>query len=135
MIRTMVLFSCMLKLIRKKVETIMNKELLLQANVDYENGKSRFAGNEALYEKYLLKFKEDAHYGLASAAYESGDYETLLKEAHTLKGVAGTLGLTDVYATSAAIVTALREDRKEAVPELFSEMERSYKEIINILSV
>ena len=36
----------------------MNKETLIAANVDYENGKKRFAGNEALYEKYLLKFKD-----------------------------------------------------------------------------
>mgnify|MGYP003312191414 CR=1 FL=1 len=54
----------------------------------------------------LLKFKDDVHYEAAKAAYEAGDYETLLKEAHTLKGVAGTLGLTDIYQTCANIVTA-----------------------------
>ena len=54
----------------------MKKELLLAANIDYENGKKRFAGNTALYEKYLLKFREDKHFNEAMAAYDKEDYGT-----------------------------------------------------------
>lgn len=111
----------------------MDKETLIAANVDYENGMKRFAGNEALYEKYLLKFKEDEHYEAAKAAFEAGDFDTLLKEAHTLKGVAGTLGLTDIYQTCANIVTALRGERRSQIPQLFRLLQHAYEKTMTAL--
>ena len=111
----------------------MDKDTLIAANVDYENGIKRFAGNAMLYEKYLLKFKDDVHYEAAKAAYEAGDYETLLKEAHTLKGVAGTLGLTDIYQTCSNIVTALRGERTEQVPQLFHMLQHAYEKTMMAL--
>ena len=127
----------------KRVEITMNKaktigtnssaEKLIAANVDYENGKKRFAGNTALYEKYLLKFKDDTHYQGVKDAFEAGDYETLLKEAHTLKGVAGTLGLLDIYQKSSDIVTALRTEKKEEIPQLVQELQLVYEKMIKIL--
>lgn len=105
----------------------MDKETLIAANIDYENGKKRFAGNEALYEKYLLKFKDDVHYEAAKAAFVAGDFDTLLKETHTLKGVAGTLGLTDIYRTCSNIVTALRGERAEQVPQLVDLLQHAYE--------
>lgn len=109
----------------------MNKEILIAANVDYENGMKRFAGNEALYEKYLLKFKDDVHYEAVIAAFESGDFESLQKEAHTLKGVAGTLGLLDIYQNCADIVTALRGERTDQIPEMISLLQNAYKKTID----
>ena len=111
----------------------MRKEELIAANIDYENGKKRFAGNEALYEKYLLKFRQDTHYQQAKAAFDNEDYDTLLKEAHTLKGVAGTLGLLDVYQNSADIVSALRNGEEEQVPALIEKLQQAYERTIAVL--
>ena len=111
----------------------MEREALIKANVDYENGLNRFAGKEALYEKYLLKFKEDPHFEGAKAAYEAADYESLLKETHALKGVAGTLGIMDVYQASAQIVSALRAERIGELPALYEALKISYENIIKIL--
>ena len=111
----------------------MDKDTLIAANVDYENGIKRFAGNAALYEKYLLKFRDDLHYEAAKTAYEAGDFDTLLKEAHTLKGVAGTLGLTDIYQTCSNIVTALRSERAEQVPQLFQLLQHAYEKTMNVV--
>ena len=112
----------------------MNKETLIAANVDYANGKKRFAGNEALYEKYLLKFKDDVHYEAAKTAFESGDFNALLQEVHTLKGVAGTLGLIDIYQTCADIVTALRGEKTEQVPGLVDLLQSAYEKTIDALN-
>lgn len=112
----------------------MNKETLIAANVDYENGIKRFAGNAALYEKYLLKFKDDVHYEAVKAAFETGDFDTLLKEAHTLKGVAGTLGLIDIYQNCADIVTTLRGEKTEQVPELIGLLQEAYEKTMNVLN-
>ena len=112
----------------------MDKDTLISANIDYENGIKRFAGNAMLYEKYLLKFKDDVHYEAAKAAYEAGDFDTLLKEAHTLKGVAGTLGLTDIYQTCSNIVTALRGERAEQVLQLFRLLQHAYEKTMTVLN-
>ena len=37
----------------------MDKEKLKAYGVDYENAVKRFAGNEALYEKFLKKLTEE----------------------------------------------------------------------------
>ena len=111
----------------------MDKETLLAANVDYENAKKRFAGNAALYEKYLLKFKDDVHYEAVNAALDAGDFDTLLQEAHTLKGVAGTLGLIDIYQSCAEIVTALRGEKTEQVPQLVGLLQNAYAKTMNAL--
>lgn len=111
----------------------MNKEMLIRANVDYENGKNRFAGNEALYEKYLLKFKEEPHFFGAKDAYIAKDYERLLKETHALKGVAGTLGIVSVYQASADIVSAIRGEELEKIPVLYQTLVSSYENIVDIL--
>lgn len=105
----------------------MNKERLIAANVDYENGIKRFAGNEALYEKYLLKFKEDVHYEAAMTAFEAGDFDALLKEAHILKGVAGTLGLSDIYQNCSDIVAALRDERTAQLPKMIDLLKAAYE--------
>lgn len=111
----------------------MEKEVLINANIDYENGKNRFAGNEVLYEKYLLKFKEDPHFEGAKQAFLGGDNEKLLKETHALKGVAGTLGITTVYQASAEIVSAIRAEEVDRVPQLYKTLVSSYEDIIKIL--
>ena len=39
----------------------MDKEKLKAYGIDYENAVKRFAGNEALYERFLKKLTEDDH--------------------------------------------------------------------------
>ena len=46
----------------------MDKEKLKAYGVDYENAVKRFAGNEALYEKFLKKLTEDDHLAIGEQA-------------------------------------------------------------------
>ena len=73
----------------------MNKERLSAANVDYENGIKRFAGNEALYEKYLLKFKDDVHYEAVIAVMKGNALNTF---EGVVEVVGGSGGGVDTYA-------------------------------------
>ena len=54
----------------------MDKEVLDRLEIDFENAIKRFAGKEALYEKYLYRFKDDEHFALAKEALAKQDYET-----------------------------------------------------------
>ena len=37
----------------------MDKDRLCDAGIDYTSAMKYFAGNEAMFEKYLIKFKDD----------------------------------------------------------------------------
>ena len=69
----------------------MDKEKLKAYGVDYENAVKRFAGNEALYERFLKKLTEDDHLAIGEQAMKEERYEDVLEAVHALKGVAGTL--------------------------------------------
>ena len=75
----------------------MDKEKLKAYGVDYENAVKRFAGNEALYERFLKKLTEDDHLAIGEQAMKEERYEDVLEAVHALKGVAGTLGMTELF--------------------------------------
>ena len=51
----------------------MNKEKLKAYGVDYENAVKRFAGNEALYERFLKKLTEDDHLAIGEQAMKENE--------------------------------------------------------------
>ena len=66
-------------------------EALKRNGIDYDGAMERFGGNAALYERLALKFLDDAHFAALEQALADGDVDTAVREAHTLKGVAGNL--------------------------------------------
>src|SRR4030095_1628281 len=75
------------------------------ANLDTKGGLSRVAGNQKLYVKLLRQFVEQQGPAVEqiTSALAKGDtpHATLL--AHTLKGVAGNIGATQVQTTASAL--------------------------------
>lgn len=106
---------------------MLDKEKLKQAGIDYEAAIKRFAGKEELYEKYLYRYDEDNHFGLAYEAFQKKDYACMLEEVHTLKGIAGTLGITVLFDSCQAIVCAIRQEDYEPLGELFERMTACYQ--------
>ena len=111
----------------------MEREKLIAAGIDYDNALCRFAGKENLYEKYLVKFKDDNHLKLALEAKEQGNYEEMLKAIHTMKGVVGTLGMTALFQACAAVVNAIRAKQLERLDELVEHVKKEYEKMIEIL--
>lgn len=81
---------------------------LENSGVNYEAGLNRFMNNEALYERFLLKFPSDESYQSLSKALEADDCEAAFQAAHTLKGVAGNLSLDALFSAVAVQTEALR---------------------------
>lgn len=79
---------------------------------DYTTTLSRFMGNEATYLKFLRMFFEDPSLRKLGAALETGDLSAAFDAAHTLKGVAGNMGLTPLYDAVCKIVEPLRAGEK-----------------------
>ncbi len=68
------------------------------SGLDRTAGLRRVGGNQALYDKILLRFREDAGQFAAtfSTLFEAGDREAATRLVHSLKSSAGTIGADDV---------------------------------------
>lgn len=77
---------------------------------DYGETMDRFMGNEALYLRLLNMLFEDDSLQKLAAALDAGDQAAAFSAAHTLKGVAGNLGLTPLYRAVCAMVEPLRRE-------------------------
>ena len=67
--------------------------------IDLQSGLKRVAGNEKLYMKILQQFAENNREfsGNVLKAVESKDQELAVRTVHTLKGVAGNIGATELF--------------------------------------
>jgi two-component system, sensor histidine kinase and response regulator len=80
--------------------------------VDVEGGLKRVVGNKRLYRDLLLQFalkQSDAPAQIA-AAIESKDLKLAERIAHTVKGVAGNLGIVRVLAAAEKLEKAIRHE-------------------------
>ena len=80
------------------------------AELDVDDGLTRVAGNVELYTKLLRRFvtQEADVAERISGSFASGDRATAERLAHTIRGVAGSLGAGGVQAASEALENALR---------------------------
>jgi signal transduction histidine kinase/DNA-binding response OmpR family regulator/HPt (histidine-containing phosphotransfer) domain-containing protein len=81
------------------------------AGVNVADGLSRVAGNRRLYRDLLSQFaaKQGDAADQISTALETGDVKLAERVAHTVKGVAGNLGITEVQSVAQKLEKALRD--------------------------
>lgn len=104
------------------------------AGVDVDRVVKRFAGNSAMYEKFLMKFPEDENFEKAVEAFQNKNWNELETSVHTLKGVSGNLGFDRLYNVCSKIVLLLRENRQDELEKPFAEMKVAYEEIVRVLT-
>lgn len=98
-------------------------ERLSAWGVNLAEVRARFLGDDALYIECLQSFRSDSCFAELDKALQDKDYMQAFDCAHTLKGVAGNLGLTPLYQATSDFVECLRH--KE-----YDKLEISYGEII-----
>ncbi|WP_418667229.1 Hpt domain-containing protein [Allofournierella sp.] len=84
------------------------KEAFQKYGADYETTMPRFMGSEQMYLKILAMLPRDENLHKLDRALQAGDYHAAFDAAHTLKGMAGNLGLTPLYEAVCAIIEPLR---------------------------
>lgn len=92
---------------------MIDKKKLRDEGIDYESGVKRFAGKEKIYEKYLFKYLQDDHFEKAEKSYNEQDFTQVLEELHALKGIAGTLGIQELFQLCSDIVTSIRNNNND----------------------
>jgi two-component system, sensor histidine kinase and response regulator len=93
--------------------------------VDVAGALSRVAGNKRLYRDLLVQFaaKQAEVNSEILAAIDSGDNKLAERILHTVKGVAGNIGLGDISGAAEKLERAIRE-QDSAVPALAREFTR-----------
>lgn len=76
--------------------------------LDYADGMKRVGNNVKLYVRLLTKFRNDIKTDEFEAALASGDWEAAQGQAHTIKGVAANLSLTELSRQSLEIETQIK---------------------------
>jgi len=81
------------------------------AGIDHADGLKRVAGNRQLYRYLLEQFaaKQGDAAAQISTALERGDLKLAERIAHTVKGVAGNIGITEVQSVAQELEKALRD--------------------------
>ncbi len=111
----------------------MNIDILKSADIDYESGSERFSGLDAVYQKFLRMFPEDPSYGNTVEAIKNGNLDDAFTYAHTLKGTAGNLSLSELYRTTSILVEDLRIKKTDNLTELLENVTKSYEKTVKAI--
>lgn len=104
----------------------MNVKECYEAIGDYEDALRRLM-KDTLLKRFLIKFLDDGSYEGLKAALAAYDYDQAFLCAHTLKGVASNLSLTEVFEYSSQITEVLRDRQPHDVSELMDKLETAYE--------
>ena len=98
-------------------------ERLEAYGADVPRVMDRFAGDEELYRSCLGILMEDPGFARLGEALEAGRYDEAFREAHTLKGVVGNMGLPALFEAVCQLVEALRY-------KAYSHLAEQYKAVL-----
>ncbi|MDR2630733.1 MAG: Hpt domain-containing protein [Spirochaetaceae bacterium] len=103
--------------------------------IDLTEGLKRVMGNTKLYVKLLHKFKVEPSLEGLFAAVEAEDYQKAQVLAHTVKGIAANLSLTELYEQSVKFEAQIKSrDIEPGAPESFKTcLEETIKNIDKVI--
>ena len=97
---------------------------------DYETTMNRFTGKENLYLKILNMLMQDDNMQKLEAGLQKGDLSGAFNAAHTLKGIAGNLGLTPFFESVCRIVEPLRAaEQRDDYLSMFKDIQLEFKKV------
>ncbi|MEA4854327.1 MAG: Hpt domain-containing protein [Christensenella sp.] len=93
---------------------------------DLDGAMGRFLNDEELYASCFAEFMNDPCFAELKNALDAHDYDAAFDAAHTLKGVAGNMGLTPMYRAVCDIVEPLRAKQVSDLQPLYEEIMRQH---------
>ena len=103
--------------------------------VNEEEGKKRVMNNGKLYAKLLTKFKTDTKLDALISSVENEEWDAAQAAAHTIKGLAANLSLTELFNQSLEIETQLKgrsikNEAMEGLKSCFTETLNAVEKVI-----
>lgn len=103
--------------------------------INQEAALHHVGGNKALYNKLLGQFCDD-HRDFnqqISNLLQTKEKETLLRKIHTLKGVAGTLGMSNLSDLSRRMEASIQQEETGGHTQLFGELSKEMNRVLDVL--
>ena len=97
-------------------------EELRDLGVDVDDGLKRIMGNEKLYVKLLGSFVKMIKGNAVAPDFDAADCTEAIEKAHAIKGTAGNLSLTPIYASYSEILSLLRNGKPEEAREILNKI-------------
>ena len=104
--------------------------------IDIKDGLKRVGGSKDFYKKLLLKFA-DSYHGFEKELrnlLSAGDIETATRNAHSLKGVAGNLGATELFKWAGDLEIVLKDNRVGSLDDNISKVSTTLSEVLESIS-
>ena len=98
------------------------QELKAEIDIDIDGSLARFSNFEPMYLKYLKRFINEPTYEALEKAVQEQDFKGIESGAHTMKGIAGNLGLTALVSDFNNIVKQVRAGNNEEALKLCAEV-------------
>jgi len=96
--------------------------------INEEEGRKRVMNNGKLYAKLLTKFKTDTNLNDLTASAGVQDWEKAQGAAHTIKGIAANLSLTELFNQSLDVETQIKG--KSLNPESLENLKKCFAETL-----
>ena len=103
--------------------------------IDIEKGLKHVGNNKKLYRKLLIDFYQDHHDDIKELddAIKQGKLDVAQRLAHTIKGVSGAIGATELYASSENMDLVLKKQETKHYENGLFEMGDAMKIVMNSL--
>lgn len=119
----------------KDAEIMQALELFYQRiHGDYA-GTLRRIPSEQILLKYVRLYAQEPNCARLQEALMSQRWEDAFREAHSLKGVAQTLGFTHLYEVCSVLADALRPGRPLLDMSLWDNVQRAHLKVLGALSL
>ncbi len=112
---------------------MVNYEKLIEAGVDVEDLLRRLMGNTMLVKVLTNKFIADTTYEQLVSACAAQDWKKAEFASHTLKGMCGNMGLTDLFADFTEQVQLFRTGEYEKAEAMMSKISENYEKAILLM--
>ncbi len=101
---------------------------------NYSAALMRMGNSEKMLGKFVRKFTGDKTMSELNASFDSEDYSTAFRMAHTLKGLCANLGLDKLQKSSSELTEALRNGVADNAAELMGQVRADYNMTITALA-
>ena len=103
--------------------------------ISVQGGLARVGGNEGLYKRLLVKFIDEYPdtTGQIAKALDDGDMELARRLAHTVKGVAGNLGMEQLQPMAADLEHAVKEEDADRIRESIELFDTALQRVVQSL--
>ena len=105
------------------------KEVYDALGENYADCEERLVSEENVA-RFAVRFLEDKNFSMLKKAMENRDVENAFIAAHTLKGVAQTLGFAILGKSASDLTEVLRKRTFDGADRLFEKVERDYLAVI-----